>query len=318
MEHTHPRKKWFREEAPRATHDSQSGEGDLLHFSNDLRSNGKLETKIAGLEELEKTPKSDQEKINLLVQHINDLLAVIRKLEDQLQHTSDAGIVGRTMVAGLAHDLRNPMSVISSCAQFCLENEQLTPVTKDYLQMIQENSRAVNKMLNHFLEFSRANLTFKSVNLSQIIKKTWPLAIMDTGGREITFKERLAEDLPEVYGDPEKIERVFLNLFLNAAQAVSQNGAKGTVTVQTRFLRTQNMAEVNIIDNGPGIPTEIQEKIFDPFFTTKKEGTGLGLHLCQYFIDQHKGKIIIGKPREGGTKVTVKLPVTRERGMMPY
>jgi signal transduction histidine kinase len=318
MEHPHQRKKGFRKDAIPATHDSPSAKGNLLRLSNDLKSNGKLEAKIADLEELGKAPRSDQEKINLLVQHVNDLLAVIRKLEDQLQHTSDAGIVGRTMVAGLAHDLRNPMSVISSCAQFCLENEQLTPVTKDYLQMIQENSKAVNRMLNHFLEFSRANLTFKSVNLSRIIKKTWPSAVMDTGGREIIFKERLAEDLPEVFGDPEKIERVFLNLFLNAAQAVSQNGAKGMVTIQTRFLRTQNMAEVDIIDNGPGIPTEIQDKIFDPFFTTKKEGTGLGLHLCQYFIDQHKGEIIIANPQEGGTKVTVRLPVTRERGTTPW
>jgi signal transduction histidine kinase len=131
---------------------------------------------------------------------------------------------------------------------------------------------------------------------------------LETGCPNVTFKALSVEDLPEILADPDKIERIFVNLFLNAIQAVSQNCSAGIVTVRGRFLHSENMAEINIIDNGPGIPQEIREKIFDPFFTTKKGGTGLGLHLCRHFIEQHKGKIAIEKASEGGTKITVWLP----------
>lgn len=272
---------------------------------------GPLKADINNPEALAKALRQYQEKFRLLLGYIDNLIGINHRLEDQLQQTSDASIVGRTMVAGLAHDLRNPMAVISSCAQFCLENEQLTPVTKEYLQMIQENSKEANKLLNQFVEFAKVNLTFKSLNLNQTIEKTWQLALMDAGHREVIFKAHLAEDIPEIFGDPGKIKRVLLNLFLNAIQAVSQNCREGMVTVQTRFLPSQNLAEVTIIDNGPGIPEEIQDKIFEPFFTTKEGGTGLGLYLCRYFIEQHKGKIMIGKAPKGGTKVTVRLPAAQ-------
>ncbi len=280
-----------------------------------------LKDEITDPVELAKVPKDDQEKFRLLLNYINDLVAVIRRLEEQLQRTSNVGIVGKTMVAGLVHDLRNPMAVIGSCAQFCLENENLTPVTEQYLQMILENGRAATNLLNQFLEFAKVNLTFKSLNLNEIVKKTWQAATLETGCRNVTFKALLTEGLPEIFADPEKIERIFLNLFLNAIQAVSQNCSPKTVAVQSRFLHSENMVEIDIIDNGPGIPEEIQDKIYDPFFTTKKGGTGLGLHLCQYFIDQHMGKISIGKAGKGGTKVTVRLPITQERkdnGLLKY
>ncbi|MGA2959751.1 MAG: histidine kinase dimerization/phospho-acceptor domain-containing protein, partial [Thermodesulfobacteriota bacterium] len=110
-----------------------------------------LEAEITDPLELGKVPKEDQEKFRLLLNYIHDLLGIIRRLEDQLQRSSNVGIVGKTMVAGLAHDLRNPMAVIGSCAQFCLENEKLTPVTEKYLQMIQGNGKAAINLLNQFL-----------------------------------------------------------------------------------------------------------------------------------------------------------------------
>ena len=276
--------------------------------TDEIKVGEELKTEIIDPEELAKVPKSNREKFRFLLSYVNELLGVIGRLEDKLQQNSNAAIVGKTMVAGLVHDLRNPVAVINSCAQFCLENEKLTPVTQEYLQMVQENSKKVATMLNHFLEFSKVRLSFKSVNLNQIIQKTWRSAI---GLHRAAFESDLAEDLPEIFGDPEKIERIFLNLFLNAIQAVSQDSLPGMVTVQTRLLQKENMAEVTIIDNGPGIPEEIQDRLFKPFFTTRKGGTGLGLHLCQYFVEQHKGKINLERAPKGGTKVTVRLPITQ-------
>ena len=178
--------------------------------------------------------------------------------------------------------------------------------------MIQENSEAATKLVNQFLAFAKVNLTFKSLNLNQLIKKAWKSAVLDSGDGKVSFKTHLAEDLPEILADPEKMERIFINLFLNAIQAASQTTPKAFITAQTKFLPEENSVEVLITDNGPGIPDEIREKIFTPFFSTKKEGTGLGLHLCSHFIHQHKGKIKIDNARQQGTRVLVTLPVTQE------
>jgi signal transduction histidine kinase len=254
-----------------------------------------------------------KDKFGLLVGYVNDLIGVIKNLEEQLQQNSNAGMVGKTMVAGLAHDLKNPLAVINSCAQLCLDNSELDESTKQYLHMIQENTEASTKLVNQFLAFAKVNLTFKSLNLNQLIKKAWQSAVLDSGDGQVSFKAHLAEDLPEILADPEKMERIFINLFLNAIQAVSQASSKGLITAQTKFRPEENSVEVLITDNGPGIPDEIRERIFTPFLTTKKEGTGLGLHLCSHFIHQHKGEIKIDQARGPGTKVLVKLPVTQER-----
>lgn len=252
-----------------------------------------------------------EEQFTVLVSYIAELLGVIRRLEDQCRQTSDVRILGRTMVAGLAHDLRNPLAVIGSCAQFCLENEQLTPVTRQYLEMIRENSKEANRFLKQFLEFSKVNLSFKSLDLNALITSSWEMAKLDARPQEITFQAHLAKDLPEFFGDPDKIERILVNLFLNAIQAVSHNSGERAVTVTTCLLQSQDNVEISIIDNGPGIPKDIREKLFTPFFTTREGGTGLGLHICQHFVEEHKGRIVIGQCRKRGTKVTVTLPITQ-------
>jgi len=257
--------------------------------------------------------REDKEKSGLLIAYINDLTRIIRNLEDQLQQNSNAAMVGKTMMAGLTHDLRNPLAVIISCAQLCLDNSELDTSTKQYLNMIQENSRAASKLLNQFLQFAKTNLTFKSLNLNEVISKAWESAVLASGDGKVSFKADLAKNLPEVFADSEKMERIFVNLFLNAIQAVSKKVSKMLITAQTKFLPDQNFVEVIITDNGPGISDEVLERIFTPFLTTKKEGTGMGLYLCRHFIHQHKGEIKIGRARDCGTRVSVKIPITQER-----
>ena len=257
--------------------------------------------------------RESEEKDRVLAGYINELLGIIRGLEDQLQQNSNASIVAKTMVAGLAHDLRNPLAVISSCTQLCLDNEQLDESTKQFLNMIRESSEGARKLVSRFLEFAKVSLNFVPIDLNQVIRKAWESAALENRDAKISFQADLAEDLPEIFADSEKAERIFLNLFLNAIQAVSNTPPKGVITVQTAFLPDQHMVEAVITDNGPGIPDEILGKIFDPFFTTKKEGTGLGLHLCSHFMQQHKGEIMVEKAGERGTKVLVKFPVTQAK-----
>jgi signal transduction histidine kinase len=252
-----------------------------------------------------------EEKDRLLTGYINELLEIIRGLEDQLQQNSNASIVAKTMVAGLAHDLRNPLAVISSCTQLCLDNGQLDESTRQFLNMIRESSGVARKLVTQFLEFAKVTLNFAPIDLNQVIRKAWKSAALETRDAKISFRADLADDLPEIFADPEKAERIFLNLFLNAIQAVSNTHPKGLITVQTSFLPDQHIVEAVITDNGPGIPDEIRGRIFDPFFTTRKEGTGLGLHLCSHFIQQHKGEIMVEKAGQRGTKVLVKFPVSQ-------
>ena len=282
-----------------------------IPFREKLLEREAIRLNSAGSGEAGSHSQESEEKSRVLTGYINELLGIIRGLEDQLQQNSNASIVAKTMVAGLAHDLRNPLAVISSCTQLCLDNGQLDESTSQFLNMIRESSGVARTMVNRFLEFAKVSLNFVPIDLNQVIRKAWESAALETRDAKISFRADLAEDLPEIFADPEKAERIFLNLFLNAIQAVSNTPPKGLITVQTAFLPDQHVVEAVITDNGPGIPDEIRGKIFDPFFTTKKEGTGLGLHLCSHFIQQHKGEIMVEKAGEGGTKVLVKFPVTQ-------
>lgn len=246
------------------------------------------------------------------VRTINQLVDALHTLKKNGQEKSPERLLGKTALAGLAHDLKNPMAIINSCAQFCLENETLSPSIKEYLRMIRENARKVNRLLGEMIDSAKPDLPFTNCNLNQVIHKTWKLAILETGYRG-TFEAHLAEGLPEISADPEGLARVFVNVFRNAIQAVAQNPLEMKVTVHTGLDRGQNMAEIQVIDNGPGIPVGIQEKVFTPFFTTKREGTGLGLSLCRHFLRQHKGDIAIENVPGGGTQVTMRLPLAPER-----
>lgn len=254
------------------------------------------------------------ETICRLLNNSHKLINIIHNLENQLSKASDVAMAGKTMVAGLAHDLRNPLTVISSCAQFCLETDNVPEIIKEYLIMIHENVRKATNLVAQFLDF--VNLEFKSININDLIQRIWETTLLETGASGIILEEELAKELPDICGNPDKIERIFNNLILNAIQAVLQNPTNRNVTIKSNHIQSKKMVEISIIDNGPGISSKIQSKIFTPFFTTKERGTGLGLHLSKHFIEQHKGKIIIKSRPRKGTAVTVKLPT--EQNSIPF
>ncbi len=173
--------------------------------------------------------------------------------------------------------------------------------------MIFDNSKRANKLIKDFLEFIKflrtEVLNREPVNVNELVTSMWNIAKLDEGNK-VRFRGRLNE-IPEVLGDIEKLERVFLNLLLNAIQAVAEGGR---IVVQTSYLPLEGMVEVNIIDDGPGIPERYREKVFEPFFTTKEDGTGLGLSICHSILQQHGGTIEIDCRDRKGTKVSVKLP----------
>jgi signal transduction histidine kinase len=218
-------------------------------------------------------------------------------------------MMGKAMVAGLAHDLRNPLAVIQSCSQSCLAKERLSRSLKKSLKMIQESSLRANSLLRQFLDFIKSGLNRQPVDIHELLFRAWDAARLDRKCARVVLESRLASDLPLIDADPEKLERVFINLFLNALAVVATGGK---ITLQSRFLPSDNRAQIEVIDDGPGIPSSERNRIFEPFFSTRKDGVGLGLFLCKSLIRDHHGEINVDCGDAGGTKVTVTLPVVQE------
>lgn len=234
-----------------------------------------------------------------------------KEIEEALIRSEKLSSLGR-LSAGLAHELRNPLAVISSCTQFCIENMQLERLVNENLQMIYRNSKRANKLINGLLLFAKpSDLAWKEVDVNEVVVSMLKMAHLGSPSFRVTFKTRLQKDLPKIVGDEEKLEQVFLNLIQNAVQAVA---GKGEIIIQTRFLAIWKQVEINVIDDGPGIPVDYRQRIFDPFFTTKDMGTGLGLSICHSIIKQHKGHIIAECNGEYGTKISVRLPLVQEGG----
>jgi PAS domain S-box-containing protein len=233
-----------------------------------------------------------------------------REMEEAILRSEKLSSIGQ-LAAGLAHELRNPLAVISSCAQFCMENMRLEGPVNENLEMISRSVQRANKLINDLLAFARPfRLEWKDVDVNELVSRTWNMAKLEASPFHIDFVLQLEQRLPRIVGDEEKLGQVFMNLIQNAVQAMS---GTGKIIVRTRVLRSQQQVEVNVIDNGPGVPEDYRVKIFDPFFTTKDTGTGLGLSICHSIIQQHRGSISMECDSLSGTKFCVRLPFRTDR-----
>lgn len=233
-----------------------------------------------------------------------------KRAEELIMRSEKLTSLGQ-LSAGLAHELRNPLAVISTCSQFCVDNMKLERLAIENFQVIRRNARRASNLINELLNFARpSQLEWVEVDINEVVGRVLDLVKFERKSFHITLVPLLRKRLPKVLGDGDALRQVFLNLTQNAIQAVSE---KGEITLQTRFFASQGQVEVNVIDNGPGIPTDYRARVFDPFFTTKDRGTGLGLSICHSIVEQHKGSILLGSGDGGGTKVSVRLPVYRSR-----
>jgi signal transduction histidine kinase len=213
------------------------------------------------------------------------------------------------MVPALAHDLGNLLAAVRSHAQFSLQNLDSGSPLKESIQVIFEGAQRADKLLRDFLELFKCirsdRLDNELIHVNEMIARIWNMVRLEAFSQRVSFSAETNENLPAIRGDVEKLERVFLNLFKNAIQAVPDGG---NITVRTCFLPEDKSVAVSVTDNGPGIPGHLQERIFEPFFTTKEEGTGLGLSICRLIVEQHRGAITLDGSRPGRTTFSVKLP----------
>jgi len=216
------------------------------------------------------------------------------------------------LVAGVAHEVNNPLASIMGYNQLAL-TQDLPPKVRRYLEIACSEADRAGRIVRNLLTFARQQPPEKKyLGLNGIIEKTLELKAYHFRTSQIEVEKDLAADLPMTMLDFHQIQQVFLNLLNNAEQAILEAGREGTICILTR--RVGDRIEVHITDSGPGIPTEIQNRIFEPFFTTKKEGkgTGLGLSLCYGIVQEHGGSIRV-KSRVGqGATFIIDLPVIRE------
>lgn len=219
-------------------------------------------------------------------------ICVFRKIDDIRSFEESANRV-KTMealgeiAASMAHEIKNPLTSIRGNTQyldFMLKEEGLS---YDEVDIILHETDRLTTMLNRFLTFARPKLPeLEKVDLNKIMEYVTVLVDRDKPDN-VTIKKNF-DKIPPVMADKEMFESVFLNLLLNAVQAMPEGG---TVVMKTHYDKKRNMVCATVRDNGSGIPPDISEKIFDPFFTTKDTGTGMGLPIASRIIEMHRGII---------------------------
>ncbi len=238
-------------------------------------------------------------------------------LEQRLRHADRLATLG-TITAGVAHELNNPLFVITGHLQLIernLERRQLKAIRKELLAA-QDAAVRATEIVNQFLSTAHASAGERErCDVPAIARRAVALLRSDLRSREIAIDTVFPASIPSVEADPQALLHVFLNLLTNARQALQSAGRLGRIqfALETVEVRDEKVVQCRLRDNGPGIRPEHLPRIFDPFFTTKPvgEGTGLGLAICRRLVDELSGTITCqSTPGEGATFV-VRLPVAR-------
>jgi len=230
-----------------------------------------------------------------------------RNLEEILRQREKLASVG-LLASGVAHEVNNPLTSVIGFSQLLLARDY-PPEIRDYLKKIHNEAERASKILKNLLTFARRKRPEKSLtNVNEALKKALDLRAYELKVDNIRVVKRLSP-LPATMADIQQLQQVFLNLIINAQQAIRQVKERGTIFVSSRVDKKRNKIIVEIKDDGPGIPKEHLTHIFDPFFTTKQRGTGLGLSVSYGIIHEHGGTIYASNNPDKGAKFTIELPI---------
>ncbi|TLM65764.1 MAG: sensor histidine kinase [Deltaproteobacteria bacterium] len=219
-------------------------------------------------------------------------------------HQEKLAELGR-LSAGIAHEIRNPLSIIGYALELLCRDAALTPFQAEMAEKIEAEIERLRTLTDGLLSFSSSREgCCRLVVLNDLVEETLRLLRFELQRHAVVLTTDFNE-LPLVAADPNKLKQVVINLVMNAAQAM---GGAGTITLRT--CRAGDMVELTVADTGPGISAELIEKIFDPFFTTKPEGegTGLGLYLCRTIVRELGGELSVDSAPGAGATFRVRLP----------
>ncbi len=230
-----------------------------------------------------------------------------RKLEMQLRQSQKLAALG-VMAGGIAHEIRNPLAVCSSAAQFLQEADLPADFREECAEKIQTGIQKVSTIIENLLRFSRPSAITEtvSVNLNAVLNESLTLINNQAKVQNIALENRFSCADICICGVPSLLQQVFMNLCLNAIKAMPEGG-----TLFIELKKSDGEAVISVEDTGIGIPEANIDKIFDPFHTTSPvgNGTGLGLSICYSIVKQHRGSITVESQSRKGSVFTVKLPL---------
>jgi two-component system sensor histidine kinase HydH len=237
----------------------------------------------------------------------DQLLQADQELEKNLERMKRAERIYALaqLAAGLAHEIRTPLASLEGAAILVRRETQSEEQRREFLDIIEKESRRLNRLLTSFLEFARPRQPdLKIVEIGEMLDSVIILIRNACVTSRIELQEHVQPGLPMLECDPEQMKQVLLNLVTNASQAMPQGG---TVLLEAQRQGTNINIDVN--DQGSGIDEENLDRIFDPFFTTKENGTGLGLSVAHQIVSQHRGILTIVRNSPQGVTVRVSLPI---------
>jgi signal transduction histidine kinase len=238
-----------------------------------------------------------------------------RGIYQQLLQAEKMAALGQT-ISGVAHELNNPLATILSWAERLSQKSTLDDSVRSGLDTIYSESERAARIVRNLLTFARKRQTTRAmVDVNHVVRETLALRSYEQRVSNIAVVDALAAGLPAVFADGHQLQQVLLNLIINAEQAMLSTHGRGVVVVRTWHDAEQESVVLEINDDGPGIPDEVQPKIFDPFFTTKDvgKGTGLGLTVAYAIVQEHGGRIRLESRPGAGASFYVELPVTGAR-----
>ncbi len=235
---------------------------------------------------------------NKMSRKLKELIDAIKAAQENLVRTEKLYAIGE-FSAGVAHEIKNPLTSI----KMLMHKQSLS--SKD-LAIIKGEINSIDHIIKEFLAFTRPEKTKKTdVNINNVLEEVIALTRPKMEQSAIHLNDRFSSTLPTIKGNNDALKQVFLNIVLNAIQAMDDEG--GILSIETSA-HNGNLSTI-IKDTGVGIPEKNLKKIFDPFFTTKEEGTGMGLALAYNIITDHSGRIDINSTLGIGTIVKVMLPL---------
>lgn len=272
----------------------------LVHATRQLRS-GDLSYRVEGLHD-EYVEVADA---------FNQMAVSLKEHCDRMQWAEQVVILGE-LAGGLAHEIKNPLAGVKASMEILSTDPTVSAENKDVLAMATEQVKRMEALIKSFMSFARPPAPqFTITNIHAVLDSTLalvqrhPLFGNDRAGK-ITVIKNYDVKLPTMIADPAQMQQVFMNLLLNAADAMPEGG---TITVSTLYDPEQECMTIRLQDTGKGIDESIREKIFQPFFTTKAKGTGLGLSISTRLVEQQGGRLQLEDNGGSGVSFVITLPV---------
>jgi len=253
--------------------------------------------------------KADEKLIDwgkTLEQKVQERTEELRKTWNQLVQSDKVASLGK-LAAGVAHEINSPLTGILTYSSLLFKAKQEEDPDKEDLEIIVNETNRCKKIVKGLLDFARQTEPQKALSdINEVIDKSVDLVFHQASMQSVKIEKKVRPNLPRTMIDVGQIQQVFINILLNAIEAMPQGG---TLTVSSGI--EDEMAAIQFTDTGIGIPEENLPKILDPFFTTKKQGkgTGLGLSVSYGIVERHQGKLEVKSKVGKGTTFTVKLPI---------